>query len=173
MPELRNDVLLGDAAMARGGTSRNTTINVGREPMAEVLRQAHFRRLDVAPLIALAEKAGQLLLRLALRAAERRIFGDASPGQRIPAEIEFQLPRSLALLANMTLRHASKPPLTVRQICGSPSMPLSEGGEPARVGTIFCLAPAARLAPDQKRMPALFAAEQPSVGYRVLRELEP
>src|SRR5215469_80339 len=105
VPEPRNDVLLHDAAVARRGARGDAPLNIGFEPMPEILREGHLRGIDIAPLIALTEQSSQFLLRFALRAAERHILGGPLPGQWIAPEIELHLPRISPLLSYMSTRH--------------------------------------------------------------------
>jgi hypothetical protein len=79
----RNDVLLNDPPTPCGRAGGDATIT-----MAKILRHRHFRGLDVTAFIALAEKAGQFLLRFSgpenprARAAAGDVCGypDASTG---------------------------------------------------------------------------------------------
>jgi hypothetical protein len=83
----RNDVLLNDPPTPCGRAGGDATINIGFEPMAKILRHRHFRGLDVTAFIALAEKAGQFLLRFSAPALITASDAETEPHARAAVSV--------------------------------------------------------------------------------------
>jgi hypothetical protein len=65
--------------------------------------------IRISPIIDLTEKPTQLALRIAFRAPDGDMLRATFPRGRIPAEVEFQLPRIPPALADVTRAHVRSP----------------------------------------------------------------
>jgi hypothetical protein len=55
-PDVGNDVVLNNSAMPNGSLPCDAALNINREPMFEVFRDAHLCRINISPFIPTIEQ---------------------------------------------------------------------------------------------------------------------